>query len=81
MKREKSVQIPESLFFDLVKYFFIDSDPAREESIKKSLQAKVDAIIKHNTYSRYKTSPTPEQQEKARREYLELAEIPEHFRW
>ena len=41
--------------------------------------AIVTAIIE--LYTKYKTAGTPEQQEQARKEYLEKAGIPTSFRW
>lgn len=37
--------------------------------------------ISHELYTKYKTAPTQEEQEKARREYLEKRGVPDSFRW
>lgn len=82
MQREKSIQITQKLFLELAQYFLLDKqDPEREEAIKRGLSDKLEAMIKHDLYTKYKTAPTPEQQEQARKEYLEKAGIPASFRW
>ena len=82
MNREKQIQIPESLFCQLGKYFLLDiKDNEIEEYIKKGLSDKLEAITRHNLYTQYKTAPTPEQQEKARQEYLDNIGVPDSFRW
>lgn len=80
--REKSIQIPERLFLEIAQYFLLDKrEPDLEKSITKGLSDKLEAVIRHDLYTKYKTAPTPEQQEQARKEYLEKAGIPHSFRW
>lgn len=82
MTREKSIQITQKLFLELAQYFLLEKqEPEREEAIKRGLSDKLEAMIKHDLYTKYKTAPTPEQQEQARQEYLEKAGIPNSFRW
>ena len=82
MTREKSIQITQKLFLELAQYFLLEKqEPEREEAIKKGLSDKLEAMIKHDLYTKYKTAPTSEQQEQARQEYLEKAGIPNSFRW
>ncbi|QNO15230.1 complexin-2 [Alkalicella caledoniensis] len=59
------------LFLILVKYH-LGGDDIWQKEIAEELNKKVDAIIARNTYTKYKTSPTKEEQEKARIEYLDL---------
>lgn len=80
MEKKKSVTIPEELFIDLVKYFLADIR-WDEDRIRSRLQEKLEAMVKRELYTRYKTAGTPEEREKARREYLEKVGIPENFRW
>ena len=78
----KHVQITFELFIYLVQYFVLDM--ASDElfsKIAKALDGKVDAIIMHDLYSKYKTAPTEEEKEKARQEYLEKRGISESYRW
>ena len=45
------------------------------------MQEKLEAMVKRELYTRYKTAGTPEEREKARQEYLEKVGMPENFRW
>ena len=75
-----NVQIPESLFFSLVRYHLID-DHADAEQIKKQLGDKLDALLRRTYFTRYKTAATDEEREKARHQYLDSAGILPDFRW
>lgn len=80
--REKSIQIPEKLFLEIAQYFLLEKHETNlEKSIIKGLSDKVEAVIRHDLYTKYKTAPTPEQQERARQEYLDKIGIPQSFRW
>lgn len=83
MSRDKSIQISEQLFLKIAQYFLLPErrDTILEKSIVNGLSDKLEAIIRHDLYTKYKTAPTNEQKEKARLEYLEHAGIPENFRW
>ena len=92
MEKKKNVTIPEELFIDLVKYFklagiefdnkyFLADIRCDEDRIRSRLQEKLEAMVKREVYTRYKTAGTPEKREKARQEYLEKVGIPENFRW
>ncbi len=78
--REKSIQIPERLFIEIAQYFLFDSWD-NEQSIIKGISEKLEAVVKHDLYTKYKTAPTPEQQEQARQAYLDKAGIKQSFRW
>ncbi len=80
MEKKKNVTIPEELFIDLVKYFLADIR-WNEDRIRSRLQEKLEAMVKRELYTRYKTAGTPEERVKARQEYLEKVGIPENFRW
>lgn len=71
---------PGKLFIDLVKYFLADIR-WDEDRIRSRLQEKLEAMVKRELYTRYKTAGTPEEREKARQEYLEKVGISENFRW
>ena len=49
--------------------------------IKKDLEKKLDALVMRELYTKYKTAPSEEEREKARREYLDKRGVPESFRW
>ena len=76
----KQIQIPEELFVALVKYHILEI-PVVEPEIKSGLTQKLDALINRQLYTTYKTAPTEEEKEKARKEYLERKGVPESFRW
>lgn len=76
----KNVQISYNLFLMLVKYH-LGGDDIWQEEIAEELNKKADAIAARNTYTKYKTSPTKEEQEKARIEYLDLKGYHKDWRW
>lgn len=77
----KNIQIPESLYVNLVKYFMLDIQNADiYNAIRKDVMVKYEAIEKRSLYSTYKTALTAEEREKARIAYLDKAGIPESFR-
>ena len=76
----KNVQISQELFFLLVRYFLIEQEETEPE-IVKALEKKVDALVMRELYTQYKTAPTEEGKEKARREYLDKRGVPDSFRW
>lgn len=78
----KNVQIPQELFFELVRYFCLDdTSTERYKAISGALEDKLDKMIRHETYSASKTAETPEEREKARQRYLDLVGIHKDFRW
>ena len=76
----KNVQISQELFFLLVRYFLIGQKETEPE-IAKALEKKMDALVMRELYTQYKTAPTEEEKEKARREYLDRRGVPDSFRW
>ena len=76
----KSVQIPYDLFIDLAMYHLRSEDDFEEE-IRQGLEKKLDAMLNRQLYSQYKTAPTEEQREQARREYLDRRGVPQSYRW
>lgn len=76
----KNVCIPENLFFDLVLYHLCDME-SPSERIKKALNDKMEAILRREYYTQYKTAPDEKTREEARKKYLEQAGILPGFRW
>ena len=74
------IKIPKDLFLKLALYF-IAGFTDEEESIRDALGKKLDAMVKHDTYTAYKTAESPEEREKARIKYLESSDIARDFRW
>lgn len=76
----KNIQISEELFVALIKYHLLEMDDVLPE-IKKGLDEKYEAIVRRSLYTKYKTAPTKEEQEKARQEYLDKVGMHRSFRW
>ena len=76
----KNVQISQELFIALMKYFLLEQEELLPE-IQKGLEKKLDALVMRELYTKYKTAPSEEEREKARREYLDKRGVPESFRW
>ena len=84
----KTVQIPESLFFDLCRFHLQDpiEDEAEAvellESIETGLKSKLEAMQRRAAYSAYKdTKATPEAREAARQAYLDMVAMLPGYRW
>ena len=78
--RLKNIQISEELFFALLKYHLVEIDDVLPE-IKKGLEDKLEAMVRRELYTKYKTAPTEEEREKARQEYLKKVGMHRSFRW
>lgn len=76
----KNIQISEQLFLALMKYHLLEMDDVLPE-IRKDLEKKLEAMVKRDLYTKYKTAPTEEEREKARQEYLEKVGMHRSFRW
>lgn len=76
----KHVQITEELFFMLARYHLLGEDDDGEE-IAVELQRKLDSMTNRQLYTQYKTAKTPEEQERARQEYLDRRGYFASFRW
>ena len=76
----KNIQISEELFFALLKYHLVEIDDVLPE-IKMGLEDKLEAMIRRDSYTKYKTAPTEEEREKARQEYLDKVGMHRDFLW
>ena len=47
----------------------------------KAWSGKLEAMVRHEWYAKYKTAPTPEEREAARQRYLDERGVPQSFRW
>ena len=84
----KNIQIKQELFIKLIQYFYseeIGYDNEElfdlEREIKSELQQKLDKISMRGYYTTYKTAPTEQEREEARKKYLDERGVPESFRW
>ncbi len=76
----EKVQISEELFIELLQFFLADQTEHLPD-IRKKLSAKLDAMVRRELYTTYKTAGTEEEREAARKQYLEQCGMPESFRW
>ena len=79
LKGLKNVQISEELFVALLKYHLVEMDDVLPQ-IKKGLEEKLEAMVRRDLYTKYKTASTEEEREKARQEYLEKVGMHRSFR-
>jgi LmbE family N-acetylglucosaminyl deacetylase len=77
---ERKIQIPEKVFYELVKFHLLGETDAEEE-IKTQLEKKLDALADHQLYTRSKKAASQNEREQARKEYLERRGISAAFRW
>ncbi len=61
--------------------FHLMEDTDCETEIKQELEKKLDKMVMHDLYGKFKTAPTEEEREQARKEYLDRRGVPESFRW
>lgn len=52
-----------------------------EDDIKSELEKKLNLMVMREYYTTYKTAPTEQEREKARKKYLDEKGVPESFRW
>lgn len=76
----KNVQISMDLFLSLLRYVLIGQEEELPV-VKQGLEEKLEALVRRELYTKYKTASTPEDREKARKEYLDKRGVPENFRW
>jgi hypothetical protein len=76
----KNVQITGELFVTLIRYFVLDQHELYTE-IRKGLEQKVDAMLRRELFTKYKTAPTDEEKEQARQKYLDMVGMQRDFRW
>lgn len=80
--RDKSITIPVELFGQLLKYhIWGDTSITLQNAIRRGLERKLDKVIAHDLYTRYKSAGSAEEREQARQEYLEKVGIPADFRF
>lgn len=80
---KKTVQISEELFMDLCRVILggVD-DPETISRTSMGLHDKLDRMVARDLYSTmHDTTKTPQEREKARRDYLDARGIPDSFRW
>ena len=76
----ENVQISQELFMQLLRFHLVE-DEGCEKEIKQGLEKKLDKMVMRDLYGKFKTAPTEEERERARKEYLDRRGVPESFRW
>ncbi len=66
----KKVQISKELFLNLIRYHIAEAYEL-EEDIKSELENKLNAMAMRENYIAFKTAPTEQEREDARKKYLE----------
>lgn len=83
MNNPKNIQISYDLFLRLCKHFFTNDSILHDEkeinAIRNELEGKLDALIKRELFTKYKTTINPKEREKLRKEYIKKAQIPSQF--
>lgn len=79
-KKIRNIQISEELFVNLCKYHLFGHIEVHDK-IVRGLNDKMDRINKRAIYTESKTNPDKNAREIARKQYVELAEIPEDFQY
>lgn len=74
-----NIQISKELFIELLKYFSEIPLTDENESIIKQLSAKLDKMIAHDIFTKYKRAVTPEEREYYRKRYLKEVNISKDF--
>ena len=67
-----NVQISQELFMQLLRFHLVE-DGSCEKEIKQGLEKKLDRMVMRDLYGKFKTAPTEEERERARKEYLDDA--------
>ena len=80
MDKMGNVQISQELFMQLIRFHLVE-DESCEKEIKQGLEKKLDRMVMRDLYGKFKTAPTEEERERARKEYLDRRGVPESFRW
>ncbi len=77
---QKNVQIESDLFIALLDYFNDpESNAYMSEEIRKKLDDKLDKLMNHELFTKYKRATTADEREQARKEYLEQRGISKNF--
>ena len=76
----KMIQIPESLFVELMKYHVLGIEDSLPE-IKIGLEQKYEAMMRRELYTKSKTAETEAEREEARKAYLDKVGMHRDFRW
>ena len=83
MKKPKNILLDYDLFVDLYIYACRHSEPddLQFKRLYIGVRQKLEAMMRHDLYSLYKSDADEEVRAKARREYLDAIGLSDSFRW
>ncbi len=61
-----NVQISQELFMQLLRFHLVE-DESCEKEIKQGLEKKLDKMVMRDLYGKFKTAPTEEERERAKK--------------
>ena len=61
--------------------YHLGYDDEYEDEIRQGLEQKLDALVRHELYAKYKTDSSAEEREQARQAYLDRRGVFPDFRW
>jgi hypothetical protein len=83
--REPAKSIPETTYKKLIAYFCTNApDDVKQtlySQIRADLEKKIQREVDHDLYTKFKTSPSEEERERARQQYLDRVGISKDHRW
>ena len=83
MQRPRNILLDYDLFIDLYVYAcrHSEQDDLQFKRLCAGVKHKLEAMMRHDLYSLYKTGANEETRAKARQEYLDAIGLSDSFRW
>ena len=83
MQRPRNILLDYDLFVDLYVYAcrHSEQDDLQFKRLCAGVRRKLEAMMRHDLYSLYKSSANEATRAKAREEYLDAIGLPDSFRW
>ena len=83
MQRPQNILLDYELFVDLYVYAcrHSEQDDLQFKRLYAGVRKKLEAMMRHDLYSLYKTGANEETRAKARQEYLDAIGLSDSFRW
>lgn len=83
MQRPRNILLDYDLFVDLYVYAcrHSEQDDLQFKRLYAGVRRKLEAMMRHDLYSLYKSGADEEIRAKARQEYLDLIGLSDSFRW
>ncbi len=83
MKKPKNILLDYDLFVDLYIYACRHSEPddLQFKRLYIGVRQKLEAMMRHDLYSLYKSGADEEIRAKARQEYIDAIDLSDSFRW